>query len=33
MKIITRLKAKELGIPVVMDTSDRGMLDVERLLV
>lgn len=30
MKIITRLKAKELGIPVVMDTSDRGMLDVER---
>lgn len=30
MKIIARVKAKELGIPVVMDTSDRGMLDVER---
>lgn len=30
MKIIARLKARELGIPVVMDTSDRGMLDVER---
>ncbi|MES2478178.1 MAG: Rv1355c family protein [Bacteroidota bacterium] len=30
MKIIARLKARELGIPVLMDTSDRGMLDVER---
>ena len=30
MKIIARYKARELGIPVVMDTSDRGMLDVER---
>lgn len=30
MKIISRFKARELGIPVIMDTSDRGMLDVER---
>jgi molybdopterin/thiamine biosynthesis adenylyltransferase len=30
IKIISRYKARELGIPVVMDTSDRGMLDVER---
>jgi len=30
MKIISRFKARELGIPVLMDTSDRGMLDVER---
>ncbi|RRN76851.1 Rv1355c family protein, partial [Pseudoxanthomonas sp. SGD-10] len=30
MKIIARYKARELGIPVIMDTSDRGMLDVER---
>ncbi|MFB9844513.1 Rv1355c family protein [Mucilaginibacter ginsenosidivorans] len=30
IKIISRLKARELKIPVVMDTSDRGMLDVER---
>jgi molybdopterin/thiamine biosynthesis adenylyltransferase len=30
MKIIARHKARELKIPVVMDTSDRGMLDVER---
>ncbi|NNV03791.1 Rv1355c family protein [Brevibacillus sp. MCWH] len=30
MKILCRLKARELGIPVVMDTSDRGLLDVER---
>lgn len=30
MKIIARYKARELQIPVVMDTSDRGMLDVER---
>src|SRR5690606_41899713 len=29
-KITSRFKAKELGIPVVMDTNDRGMLDVER---
>jgi molybdopterin/thiamine biosynthesis adenylyltransferase/nitroreductase len=30
MKIIARDKAKALQIPVLMDTSDRGMLDVER---
>ncbi|SMO81351.1 ThiF family adenylyltransferase [Solitalea koreensis] len=30
MKIISRLKARELGIPVVMDMNDRGMLDIER---
>ena len=30
MKIISRIKAKSLGIPVVMDTNDKGMLDIER---
>ena len=30
MKILCRVEAKKLGIPVVMDTSDRGMLDIER---
>ncbi len=30
IKILARLKARELRIPVVMDTSDRGMLDIER---
>jgi molybdopterin/thiamine biosynthesis adenylyltransferase len=30
IKIRSRLKAKELRIPVIMDTSDRGMLDIER---
>lgn len=30
IKINSRYKAKELGIPVIMDTNDRGMLDVER---
>ncbi len=30
IKISSRLKARELRIPVVMDTNDRGMLDVER---
>ncbi len=30
IKILARLKAKELGVPVVMDTSDRGLIDVER---
>ncbi|MBP8823927.1 MAG: Rv1355c family protein [Flavobacteriales bacterium] len=30
IKILARQKAKELGIPVVMDMSDRGCLDVER---
>lgn len=30
IKILARQKAKELGIPVIMDTSDRGLIDVER---
>lgn len=30
IKILSRIKAKALGIPVVMDTNDRGMVDVER---
>lgn len=30
IKIKARLKAKEKKIPVLMDTSDRGMLDIER---
>ena len=30
IKILVRQKARELGVPVVMETSDRGMLDVER---
>lgn len=30
IKILARQKAKELRIPVVMDMSDRGCLDVER---
>ncbi len=30
VKIFARQRAKALGIPVVMDTSDRGMIDVER---
>lgn len=30
VKILARQRAKELGIPVVMDMSDRGCLDVER---
>lgn len=30
IKISSRLKAKFLGVPVIMDTSDRGMMDVER---
>ncbi|MDO9554330.1 ThiF family adenylyltransferase [Rhodonellum sp.] len=30
IKIETRIKAKNLGIPVLMDTSDRGMIDIER---
>ena len=29
-KVLVREKAKELQIPVVMDTNDKGMLDVER---
>ena len=30
VKILSRLKAKELGVPVVMDTNDNGMIDIER---
>ena len=30
IKIISRFKARELEVPVVMDTNDRGMLDIER---
>lgn len=30
IKILARHKAREMKIPVVMDTSDRGMIDVER---
>lgn len=30
MKIYSRLRARALGIPVVMDTNDRGMMDIER---
>lgn len=30
VKIMARQKAKSLRIPVVMDTSDRGLIDVER---
>lgn len=30
IKILSRLKAKEMKIPVLMDTSDRGMMDIER---
>ncbi|MBK6542702.1 MAG: Rv1355c family protein [Flavobacteriales bacterium] len=30
IKILARQRAKAHGIPVVMDTSDRGMIDVER---
>ncbi|MGI9622607.1 MAG: Rv1355c family protein, partial [Acidimicrobiales bacterium] len=30
MKLLVRKYAAELGLPVVMETSDRGMLDVER---
>ncbi|WPR73881.1 ThiF family adenylyltransferase [Algoriphagus sp. NG3] len=30
VKLKSRIKAKELGVPVLMDTSDRGMIDVER---
>ena len=29
-KILAREKARSLSIPVVMDTSDRGMIDIER---
>jgi len=30
IKLMARIKAREQRIPVLMDTSDRGMLDVER---
>ncbi len=30
IKVLSRVMAKEFGIPVVMDTNDNGMLDVER---
>lgn len=30
IKLLCRLKAREHEIPVVMDTNDRGMLDIER---
>lgn len=30
IKIESRIKAKSLKIPVIMDTNDRGMLDIER---
>ncbi|MGX5818679.1 ThiF family adenylyltransferase [Chitinophaga lutea] len=30
VKILSRKRAKALQIPVVMDTNDRGMLDIER---
>ena len=30
LKLLARYRARALGIPVVMDTSDRGLLDVER---
>jgi hypothetical protein len=30
VKIAAREHARELGIPVVMDCNDRGMLDIER---
>lgn len=30
IKILAREKARDMKIPVIMDTSDRGMIDVER---
>lgn len=30
VKILSRIKARSLGIPVVMETNDRGMIDIER---
>ncbi len=30
VKILSRQKAKALGIPVLMETNDRGMIDIER---
>lgn len=30
MKVKARIKARDMRIPVVMDTNDRGMIDIER---
>ncbi|MBS3914055.1 MAG: ThiF family adenylyltransferase [Bacteroidetes bacterium] len=30
VKLMVRQKAKEYGVPVIMDTSDRGLMDIER---
>lgn len=30
IKILTRLQARANGIPVIMDTSDKGLIDIER---
>ena len=30
VKILSRIKAKEFEIPVLMETNDRGMIDIER---
>ncbi|OYU96224.1 MAG: hypothetical protein CFE21_07385 [Bacteroidetes bacterium B1(2017)] len=30
IKILSRYKAREYGVPVLMETSDRGLLDIER---
>ncbi|ASZ10925.1 ThiF family adenylyltransferase [Chitinophaga pendula] len=30
IKLLSRIRARAFGIPVIMDTSDRGMMDVER---
>jgi nitroreductase len=30
VKIVIRERCRDLGIPVIMDTSDRGLLDIER---
>ncbi len=30
VKVESRIRARKLGIPVIMETNDRGMLDVER---
>ena len=30
IKILSRIKSREYGIPVVMETNDRGMIDIER---
>jgi molybdopterin/thiamine biosynthesis adenylyltransferase len=30
VKILSRVRARAMGIPVVMETNDRGMIDIER---